>query len=57
MQRFKSDGAIEELAELEVVPDLGDFTLLGKADNLTFSSHAWTITIDPVSGISLNYGI
>ncbi|EIE25882.1 hypothetical protein COCSUDRAFT_46416 [Coccomyxa subellipsoidea C-169] len=48
--RFKSDGAIEELAELEVVPDLGDFTLLGKADNLTFSSHAWTITIDPVSG-------
>jgi hypothetical protein len=52
MQRLKTFGAMQELKELRKVPDLQslEFEPVQKADNLTFSSHAWTITIDPVTG-------
>ncbi|KAK9915574.1 hypothetical protein WJX75_001002 [Coccomyxa subellipsoidea] len=51
-ERLKTFGAMQELKELRKVPDLQslEFEPVQKADNLTFSSHAWTITIDPVTG-------
>ena len=53
LQRLKFFGVIEELEQLKQVPDLDalGFTAFNAKDNLTFSSHAWTITIDPSSGI------
>ncbi|CAL8470098.1 g9640 [Coccomyxa elongata] len=50
--RLKFFGVLEELEHLKKVPDLDalGFTAFNANDNLTFSSHAWTITIDPNSG-------
>lgn len=52
LQRLKFFGVLEELELLKKVPDLDalGFTAFNANDNLTFSSHAWTITIDPNSG-------
>lgn len=53
LQRLKFFGVLEDLEHLKKVPDLDalGFTAFKASDNLTFSSHAWTITIDPSSGI------
>ncbi len=53
LQRLKFFGVIEELEQLKRVPNLDalGFTAFNPNDNLTFSSHAWTITIDPSSGM------
>ena len=52
MQSMKAEGALLELEELKRVPDLSslEFEPVEELENLTFSSHAWTITVDPVSG-------
>ena len=43
----------KELGQLEALwqrPDTSSFAELGANDALNFSSHAWTVSIDPATG-------
>ena len=43
----------KELGQLEALwqrPDTSSFAELGATDVMNFSSHAWTVSIDPATG-------
>ena len=42
--------ALRQLDLLWQRPDTRGFAALGANDSLTFSSHAWTVSIDPATG-------
>ncbi len=57
VQRLKVWGAFEELQDLRKVPDLGPhtaFATVNLSSNITLTSNAWTIGIDPDSGTDLS---
>lgn len=57
VQRLKVWGAFEELQDMRKVPDVvGDsaFVAVDLSSHVSLSSHAWTISLDPESGMYLS---
>ncbi len=44
-------GALSHLEALWQRPDASSFAKLGASDVLNFSSHAWTVSVDPATGV------
>jgi hypothetical protein len=45
-------GALSRLEGGWRPPSVAGLRALGASDSLTFSSHAWTISLDPVTGVT-----
>lgn len=55
MQGRHMRGVLSQLEGLWQQPSVAGFRCLGASDALTFTSHAWTLSLDPATGMSHVY--